>query len=518
MNKAKLPEPFSIEELLEALVYISVKAKLFQPLKSFFSEVSLEWGNVPTAVAFRRNGRRLIVLGRKFFAKNVKSTTHGVHVMLHELLHHLLLHVDPETLLHVHGFGKDLDGLAKDAIINAYLNSVGCAGFMEAFYPPRGENAFLRPNVPLLEQSRSVSCGELIAFLGCQPYSWGLDALRDNEPLPPAAVERLAWMRKFYRRLMDLQVTLKEALEFFQELPRPPRSRRPQLLGNHGQPGDAEDDEKADDTAGYGGNGGEEADDTAGNGGNGGNRSGDQSGSSVYVGGDGDHEQSQPLPARGESYGPGKGDFFSKEEAERALTAIDIIPQFIQRVFRQVISQITERCQKPGLQHTGLEQTKRMPSRLHRRDLVTVMSGRHNFLRHSYTSNDVSIYFDLSGSMDTYRPFLVGLIQALNLRNMRVRTFCFADLVKEVPVEEFMKGWLPGHESIGSWTNGEAVAEHIRDNRIRQAVIVTDNVAGKLETPIAGRVHLCFVEGAVQPATFDDPEMVGDCRTYKLYV
>jgi hypothetical protein len=494
MDKQTLPEPFSLEGLLDALVYISVKAKLFQPLRTFFSEVGLEWGKCSTACAFRRNGRRIIMLGRKFFAEQVKTDTLAVHIMLHELMHHLLLHVDVEQMRQMrHRFGKAIEGIAKDAIINAYLHSVDCAGFMEAYYPPRGVHAFLRPNVPFLMRNTGGTVGEVLEFLGCTPQGWRLEDRDPGEPMGAVAEMKVDEMRQFYRNLMELKVTLKEALEFFAEFPRPPKEEPPQLLGDHSEGGEAGDEETESQSPDEGTEE-NEAEDT----------------------GNPSSADSEPGPSE-KNGGPGKGQFFSGDEAERTLAEIGIIPQDIQQLFREVISKITERCQKPGVNRTSSELSRKLPKRLHRRDLVNVVAGRKLFRRHQYTSNEVSIYFDLSGSMDRYKSFLVGLINSLNLCSMKVRTFCFADLVKECPVEEFVQGILPSAGVIGFCTNGEAVAQHIQENRVRQAVVVTDNQAGSLDTWISGCVHLCLVEGASEEGTFNEPGKAADCRTHKLY-
>lgn len=473
--------PFTLDELKEVLTYTAVSARLYQPLRSLYHKMVLEWGDVETACATRRGGRQVITLGRRFFAERVKTLAFGSQCVLHEIMHHLFRHLLVMDELTEKGYSRRVQNLAQDAIINAYLDSVGCAGFFEEFYEDRGEMAFLRPNSPTLMGSGScVSHEEWAAFFGVQPELFSLSGWECMD---------------FYRRLYRLDVTLEAALEFFQKLADSCPPSEGLFVGSH-------------------------------------NEDGTESGGACPEFGDGigsggappetcphrNASSSADLPGQKSSGGGRSVDenFFSVDDARKTLEEIGLIEARSRRSFEQVIARITQNAQKPGLTRTGTMMSRRMPAKLSGRDMINVARGRGLFRRSQYLLKEVVIFFDMSGSVDEYVPFMVGLMRSFKRAELDVRAVCWADGAKQISYDQFLRGELPSHQAIGFGTNGEAVAKYIRDNGITQAVIITDNLAGTIVTPIRARLHVCLVGNSSDTGSFLDRSVVPHCYKYDL--
>ena len=207
---AETPMRFSLDELKTAVVFKFMAAKCYVSMRTFFSEVEMRWGDCKTARAYRRHNRPIIELGRKFYSEQIQTASEGAQVVMHELKHHMFGHLRAVMDIRTAGYSHSIVNIAEDAIINAFLHSIGCATFMERFYKDVGVTAFLRPN------SRAI-------FSNCQDLA-----------------TRCA-MEEFYSRLYQLKVTLEESLKFFQtyfsdadDCP---------LLGSHGEVGQSEENQ-----------------------------------------------------------------------------------------------------------------------------------------------------------------------------------------------------------------------------------------------------------------------------------
>ena len=124
----------SLTEVKAAVISKASAGGFLSPIISFLKDMSLEWADVPTALATQRDGKPVIMLGRAFFAKHVKNESEAADVVLHEIMHHVFLHLARSEHYTALGYSFHLQNLAMDAIINAYLARFNCAGFMERFY------------------------------------------------------------------------------------------------------------------------------------------------------------------------------------------------------------------------------------------------------------------------------------------------------------------------------------------------------------------------------------------------
>lgn len=204
----------SLKDIKDAVIEKAAKGGFLSPITSFLKDITLEWGDVPTALATTRDGRPLIVLGRGFFLLHVRNKSEAADVVLHEIMHHVFLHLARSEHYTKLGYSFYLQNLAMDAIINAYLARFGCAGFMERFYQDVGEFAFLRPH--------SDKFGVV--------QNWVL--FKKVRPLKSVDEEKYEIFRQFYFRLTQLQITLEEALIFFAKYFPDAKESKP-LLGNH---------------------------------------------------------------------------------------------------------------------------------------------------------------------------------------------------------------------------------------------------------------------------------------------
>lgn len=436
--------PMSLRQIHDAIAFKAVRGGFLDPLRVFFKEMELEWADVNTACAFRRKGVPVIQLGRRFFQEKVQGDGEAADVVYHEIFHHLLRHLIIMKELERRGYSHPVQNVAMDAVINSHLHSVGCAEFMERFYPDRGELAFLRPN------------SSLFATLG---GIWGFRKVQPVHMLRPRKAQEF---HAFYRKLYALQATLEDSLEFFQKhFPKPKGEQ--ELLGSHGEDANAAKDADKDQ--------------------------------------------------------PGGGGLFDEAAARKILEALKIVPAAVSRNtvnnFAEVIARVALLLLKDGATKAERRVSRRVPAKLNRQDVINIERDRYLFQRSDYRLKEVVLMPDISGSMDKYLAFIIGLISRLRRADLTVRVVCWANRPVEVPFEEIMKGNLPKKVDRGS-TDGEALARFISSERIGQAVIITDNAAGRITTPINARVQLCLVEGSSESGSFLDKNVVPRCQVHRL--
>jgi hypothetical protein len=554
----------SLAEIKDAVIAKATQGGFLSPIISFLKDMSLEWGDAPTAMAFVRDGKPVIVLGRVFFTLHVRNKSEAADVVLHEIMHHVFLHLARSEHYTKLGYSFHLQNLAMDAIINAYLARFNCAGFMERFYEDVGEYAFLRP--------RSEKFGVELNFV----------LFKKVRPLKAIDEEKYEIFRQFYFRLTQLQITLEDALKFFAKYFPEAKESKP-LLGNHNksnkpsskqgngggsgngagksegasqqqpeksqsqpQPADSQpqssspqqasgdgQESKADKGDGSGGEPGGKPSGEPGAAGEGGGSGNDSSTanqapapSSSEAGKGGSESQPQPKAEKPE---PDAAKPEAKPESNKPDDAL-INPLQIAEVFKtmaeqaaskqarnnfaKVIKKILENSDKPGLNRDDWQLSRRVPAKLNRRDTISVERGKDLFTRNQHVQKEVWLLPDVSASMTRYLPFVVGLIKTLKRRDVQVRIACWSDRVREVPVEEMFKNQLP--TGLGFGTSGEALAKFMNKEGIKEAVIITDNEAGIIRTPIKGFVHLCLVENSAMTGSFMNAQAVPRIATYQL--
>ena len=183
--------------------------------------------------------------------------------------------------------------------------------------------------------------------------------------------------------------------------------------------------------------------------------------------------------------------------------------------FAKVIREINMNTGRPGKQRVGTKMSRRMPAKLNRHDMINIERGRALFTRPQYLRKEVWIFFDVSGSVAKYVPFVIDLIRTLRRSDQTVHCVCWAERAEEVRYGELVEGNIPEH--IGrNTTKGECVAAFIAARHIAEAVIVTDNVAGELKTKISGNVHLCLTPRPQSGGSFRNKRMVPSCTVYDL--
>lgn len=113
--------------------------------------------------------------------------------------------------------------------------------------------------------------------------------------------------------------------------------------------------------------------------------------------------------------------------------------------------------------------------------------------RRARTGERVHVYLDVSGSMGDALPALLGAVR--DCRTMVSRTLhLFSTVVVDVLVGEALAGRCP--TTFG--TSIECVAAHMKANRIRRALIVTDGFTGKpvgehLATLSSARIAVAYI-------------------------
>jgi hypothetical protein len=191
-------DPFSLDDIKNTVVLKALSApggSLYQAMRTFFMRMHLLWSDTAeTAEARRLDDIVVIALGRRFFAEHVHSVDHAADVVWHELIHPILGHLSAGATLLEQGCNEKIFHIAIDAMNNAVLHSINCAGFMEQYYSDSGVNAFLRPNSYLVKTANS----------------------KKNRK---SDVTR-RWQQEcsvFYQSLYALRVTLEETIKFLAE-------------------------------------------------------------------------------------------------------------------------------------------------------------------------------------------------------------------------------------------------------------------------------------------------------------
>jgi len=207
---------------------------------------------------------------------------------------------------------------------------------------------------------------------------------------------------------------------------------------------------------------------------------------------------------------------FSNEEARAILDALHIMlpPQTARNNFAQVIQRITTAVNRPGNRRTGTTLSRRVPAKFSQRDIIRLEQGRDLFTRTIYKCKEVWIFMDISGSVAEYIPFVAGLVVSLRQSNLAVRAVCWANRIREAELMDLCKGLLPA--DLGSGTDGEVVAAFLVQEKIAQAIIITDNYAGKLETKIPSQVHVCLIGIFSKEGSFLDRAKVPHSHAHVL--
>jgi len=469
---------FALLKIKEALVMKAMASRLYQPLRSFFRGMELVWGEAETAHASLKNGCPVITLGVQFFNEKVQDEGEAAEVVMHEIMHHLFRHLD-QTDWSEKGYSDSVQNLAMDAVINAYLNSVGCAGFMARFYQDEGEYAFLRPGSEEFSRKGFLGKKETI-------QKWGNDHMFCYHAWNKKAMEFLM----FYKDLYKLQVSLEQSLEFFRNHFEKPDNKLP-MLGSHtsGQP-----------KKGKGANKPQPASSKPGPG----------------AGKNGESADSQPRgPEQDPNGTQSASGIFPAKEAQAILESLGLKPAIpkAKRTFSQVIQKITASVSRPGVMRAQATYSRRVPAKIGRRDMIGIERGREIFTRPDYRTREVILMFDVSGSMTVYRQFVIDLAKSLVRTGVKVRPIVWAVGIQEVPYAQFIAGEFP---DVGGGTQGEIVAQFINAEHIAQTVLVTDNCAGTIVSKVQAKVHLCLVEGSSQTGSFADKTAVPHCETYWL--
>jgi hypothetical protein len=180
-----------------------------------------------------------------------------------------------------------------------------------------------------------------------------------------------------------------------------------------------------------------------------------------------------------------------------------------------VIRSIVELAKRQGEMRSGKRLARRMPAKITNDNLLSIERGRDLFSRPTFSAREYAIFLDVSGSVDRFIPFVNGLVRSLRAAERPVRCFVWADRVEELPVSKLGTDEQP---NVGFGTKGQAVARFIAGNGVRQAVVITDNIAGPITTPIAAQVTLCLFPDSVETGSFLDKTVVPRCKKHKLEV
>jgi predicted metal-dependent peptidase len=458
--------PLSLRQIHDAVIFKAISGGFLGPLRLFLKNIEMEWGPCGTACAFRREGVAIVRLSPDFVAENALTVNETADVVHHEIMHHLLRHFIAGVSLGEQGFSHALQNLAMDAIINAHLHSVGCAKFMERYYPDERELAFLRPN----SRNFAITCGFIFKRM---------------KPVGEVDTSKSKKFYDFYRKLYALEIGLDKALKFFQEhFPEP--TSESNLLGNHG----AVNEEKPEQVN---------------------KQKVDESDSSDNHGNVDKSEQ--------EKVDQQEGGLFDPVEAREILEALKIVPAEVSKEtsnnFAEIIGRVASVLNQQGPSRADKRQSRRFPAKLNRQDVLNIERDRMLFQRHDYRLKEVIICPDISGSMEEYIPFIIGLIQKLQTANVRVRVVCWAGSTLEVPLREILQGNLPDTIDISN-TNGESLVQFLECERIAHAVVITDNCAGQIHTRVNTQIHLCLVEGSDESGSFLNREVVPKCKLHHL--
>jgi hypothetical protein len=287
---------------------------------------------------------------------------------------------------------------------------------------------------------------------------------RKLKPVSECSKSKAAEFYGFYWRLYALKVTLQEALDFIKKH-FPEGSGTSELIGEHadGEPASPQQDEPPPDA------------------------------------------DPEPL--------------FNEADAQKVLEALNVMAQAVAKKtsdnFAEIIRRVATTLVRDGAERAERRLYRKPPAKLNRRDIINIERDKNLFQKADYRLREITLLPDISGSMDKYIPFMIGLIQKLRKADLVVRTICWASRPVEVPFTDVLQGKLPSKAGRGG-TDGEALARFIQQEGIEQAVIITDNQAGSLQTRITANVQLCLVEGSAMSGSFLDRTVVPRCTVHQL--
>jgi len=118
-----------------------------------------------------------------------------------------------------------------------------------------------------------------------------------------------------------------------------------------------------------------------------------------------------------------------------------------------------------------------IPIQPSKRDFVLVAAGIPPFhyhnqaYRQSTEGRGLAIYLDVSGSGNEYLPEIIGLLRSLKTDLKSI--FLFSNKIVEVPFKRLLKGEI--ETTYG--TDFDCIAEHILENHLDKAVVITDGWA-----------------------------------------
>jgi len=157
---------------------------------------------------------------------------------------------------------------------------------------------------------------------------------------------------------------------------------------------------------------------------------------------------------------------------EALRSHISIKRQILQRLTtNRKVDKFKELC------HTRRITCSPVPVYPSKRDLILLASGFypgffHNQINQPSSRNKgLSLFIDVSGSVETYLPKILGILR--NLRREITTVYLFSNKVFEVAFSALLKGQV---KTTGG-TDFDCVAESIIENRIDKAVIITDGYA-----------------------------------------
>jgi len=519
LNEAKVKDIFTLR--CYQVRYGAERKSLYPLLKPFLRELVVEFSDkIPTAELTKSGGRRKLLINRAFVERECKSESDLADLCMHELFHRLLGHL---SLIAVDSEDKYIYNLATDSIVNAHLHRLESAEFCRRYYPDEVPYSFLRPgSVEFRSPQEKWS----------QKFSRVIDGfLTPVQRYSPA--ELLSEYRGFYFCLYHddaIKVSTDEAIQFFRKhFGNEVGKEKFEFLGSHGggssgkgssgkgssdgkSRGDgksaaATSQGKPQETGGSrksnqeseGHAGKRSGNNLARENGDDGNRSGDENNGGSNNGG----------------LGRSEGSVFDPDEIRFILEELGLVRADRKTLnnFAAIIKRITAAASKPGKIREGTIYRTNPPARLTRKDFFSIERGRFVFERGDYKAKQVLIFFDYSGSMSQYARFMIDLARSLERSGNLIRVAVWADGIKEVPYKEFLKGKVP---QVGYGTQGEVVARFLRDERMRQCVIVTDNNAGEIRTKIEARVFLVLVPHGTEHGSFADRRVVPDLQIFRL--
>jgi predicted metal-dependent peptidase len=111
----------------------------------------------------------------------------------------------------------------------------------------------------------------------------------------------------------------------------------------------------------------------------------------------------------------------------------------------------------------------------------------HNKLpREAKKNKNIAIYLDVSGSVTSMLPMLLGFIKNMN-RSIKT-IYCFSNIVSEHSIQELSNGVF---KTTGG-TDFNCIAQHVLDNKqIDKAVIFTDgfaDISNNLKAPLKAQL------------------------------